>query len=160
MRQFRFSSSTVGGSEVGSIRRNLRRSVYVSVDMANVGHKLYPICPSDLFATSGDRSISAVLVVLISCNNSIFLFSVSSYCFGVPKSLYRVLVIYPFSRSSVVLSLAVFHSCLLAYCLRLPRSNSLSIGHYVAFTITCRSHNRRAVARCGCSLFTCDFFVD
>ena len=34
MRQFRFSSSTVGGSEVGSIRRTLRRSVCVSVYMA------------------------------------------------------------------------------------------------------------------------------
>ena len=29
------------------------------------------ISPSDLFATGGDRSISAVPVVLISCNNSI-----------------------------------------------------------------------------------------
>ena len=70
MRQFRFSSSTVDDSEVGSIRRTLRRSVYVMIwhisDMSYTD-----ICPSDLFATGGDRSISAVPVVLISCNNSI-----------------------------------------------------------------------------------------
>ena len=42
-------------------------------------------------------------------------FSVSSYWFDVPKSLYRVLVIYPFSRPLVVLSFTVFYSCSLTY---------------------------------------------
>ena len=39
----RFSSSTVDDPEVGSIRRTLRRSVCVSVYMANIRYKLYPI---------------------------------------------------------------------------------------------------------------------
>ena len=65
-----------------------------------------------------DRSISAALDVLISCNDSISLFSVSSYCFDVPKSLYRVLVIYLFSRSSCGVFVTVFHSCSLTYCSR------------------------------------------
>ena len=42
-------------------------------------------------------------------------FSVSSYWFDVPKTLYRVLVIYPFSRPFAVFSFTVFYSCSLAY---------------------------------------------
>ena len=75
MRQLRFSSSTVGGSEVGSIRRNLRRSVCVSVYMAisDISYTQYNALL--LYSRSSEvinRSISAALDVLISCNNSVF----------------------------------------------------------------------------------------
>ena len=72
--------------------------------------------------------------MLISCNNSIFLFSVSSYWFDVPKSLYRILVISLF---------AFFLWCFRLRCFTLVRSliacapcadNPLSIRHYSVFT--------------------------
>ena len=79
--------------------------------------------------------------MLISCNNSIFLFSVSSYWFDVPRSLYRVLVICPLSRSSYG---TFVHSVLLLRCFTLIRlliarvhyaDNQLLIRHYAVFTL-------------------------
>ena len=87
-----------------------------------------------------DRSISAALDVLISCNNSIFLFSVSSYWFDVPKPLYRTLVICSFSRSLVVFSFTGFYPlrCFTLIRLLISRAsctnNPSSIRHCSVFT--------------------------
>ena len=134
MRQFRFSSSTVGGSEVGSIRRNLRRSVCVSVYMAISDINYTRYCPSDLFVTGGDRSISAVPVVLISCNNSIFLFSVSSYWFDVPNRFIGFWLYTPFRALLRCFRLRCFTLVRLLIARAPCTNNPLSIRHYAVFT--------------------------
>ena len=78
--------------------------------------------------------------VLISNIFPIFPLSVSSYWFDVPKPLYRVLVIYPFSRSLVVLSFTGFYPLRCFTLVRLLIScapcadNPKSIRHYAVFT--------------------------
>ena len=119
-----------------------------------------------------DISISAALDVLISCNNSFSLFSVSSYWFDVPKSLYKVLVIYLFSRSLVVLSFTVFYfygvllsfACLLLVPLALMTRCQSVIMRYLHLVREYPSaqfiQHRRAVLIVPCYLFVCRFFVD
>ena len=72
--------------------------------------------------------------MLVSCNDSIFLFSVSAYCFAVPKSLYRVLVIYPFSRSMRCFHLRCFTLVRLLIACAPCADNPLSFRHCAVFT--------------------------
>ena len=94
-------------------------------------------------------------------------FSVSSYWFDVPKSLYRVLVIYPFSRSLVVFSFTVFYfyGVLLSFAYLflvsltlITRCQSVIIQylHFVReYPSAQLSQHRRAVLIVSCSLFAC-----
>ena len=108
-----------------------------------------------------DRSISPALDVLISCNNSIFLFSVSSYWFDVPKTLYRVLVIPLFASSCGVfvygVSLLFAHLLLVPLALITPcQSVIIQYLHLVReFPSAQFTQHRCAVLIVPCSLFAC-----
>ena len=113
-----------------------------------------------------DISISAALDVPISCNNSILLFSVSSYCFDAPKSLYRVLVIPLFASSCGVFVygvLLLFAHLFLAPLALITRCQSVIVLylHFVReYPSTQFTQDRRAVLIVSCYLFVCSFFVD
>ena len=94
-------------------------------------------------------------------------FSVSSYWFDVPKSLYRVLVIYHFSRSSygafVHGVLLLFAHLFLAPIALITRCQSVIVLylHFVReYPSTQFTQDRRAVLIVSCYLFVCSFFVD
>ena len=94
-------------------------------------------------------------------------FSVSSYWFDVPKSLYRVLVICPFSRSScgvfVYGVLLLFAHLFLALLALITRCQSVIMQYlHLAreFPSAQFTQDRSAVLIVPCSLFACCFFVD
>ena len=105
------------------------------------------------------------------------LFSVSSYCFDVPNTLYRVLVIYPFRvllwcfctmdgsfKNDTPVSVLLLFACLLLVPLALITQSQSVIMQYLHFVREYPSaqftQHRRAVLIVPCSLFACCFFVD
>ena len=85
MTLFRFSSSTVDDSEVGSIRRNLRRSVCVCVDMAIPDISYTRYIPSDLFTLVEQYKYTTLANALI------------SFAFSIHHHIATIIVLSPIS---------------------------------------------------------------
>ena len=113
-----------------------------------------------------DISISAVLAVLISCNDSIFRLFGFVLLVRRAESLYRALVICPLSRSSygtfvygVSLLFAYLFLALIAL-ITLSHAIIMQYLHIVRkFSSAQFTQHRRAVLIVPCSLFACCFFV-
>ena len=131
----RFSSSTAGGSEVGSIRR-IYTGLFVLVfiwHMSGISYTRYLLL---CFIRIGRMIWS---VHSCQCANIKLLSNFPSFRFCLIGSTCRNRFIgfwlyTPFRVLHMVLLLTVFYSRSLAYCLRLLRSNPKSCCHYAVFT--------------------------
>ena len=137
MTLFRFSSSTVDDSEVGRLRRTLRRSVYVSGDMAMPGISYTRYMPLWFIHTGR----STLVCHSCQCANIICIFNSSSYsnhyCFKsyiIPLAiLVNRLVI--FGRYCMIRLLQLNA---LSICLALNRLNKFN-NIFHQFSKSCRS---------------------